>query len=141
MTPPASVPPLAPDELVSSSGERQVLETFLDLYRDILARKLAGLSDEQICQRRVRSQTTLGGLIKDLAAVEREWFQAVLAGCVEDEPGAPPSDDGWTLSSSDTAQTLLARYERARADSRRIAAGFSLDHCVPHPRLGQVSLR
>jgi hypothetical protein len=30
------VPPLAPDELVSTGGERQVLEAFLDLYRDIL---------------------------------------------------------------------------------------------------------
>jgi uncharacterized damage-inducible protein DinB len=141
MTPPAPVPPLAPDELVSTSGERQVLETFLDLYRDILTRKLAGLSDEQIRQRHVPSRTTLGGLIKHLAAVEREWFQAVLAGRVEDEPGAPPPGDGWTLSIRDTAQTLLAGYERACADSRRIAAGFSLDHCVPHPRLGQVSLR
>jgi hypothetical protein len=83
-----AVPPLAPDELVSTSGERQVLETFLDLYRD-----------------------------------------------------APSPGHGWTLSSSDTAETLLAGYEQACADSRRAAAGLSLDHCVQHPRLGQVSLR
>jgi hypothetical protein len=37
MSPPGPVPPLAPDELVSASGERQLLETFLDLYRDILS--------------------------------------------------------------------------------------------------------
>ena len=41
MTLPTPVPPLAPDELVSTGGERQVLEAFLDLYRDILKRKLA----------------------------------------------------------------------------------------------------
>jgi hypothetical protein len=58
------VPPLAPDELVSTGGERQVLEAFLDLYRDILKRKLAGLSDQQIRQRHVPSQTTLGGLVQ-----------------------------------------------------------------------------
>lgn len=141
MNPPKPVPALAPDELVSTSGERQVLETFLDLYRDILTRKLAGLSDEQVRQRHVRSQTTLGGLAKHLTAVEREWFQAVLAGRSEDELGAPPSGHGWTLDSSDTAETLLAGYEQACADSRRAAAGLSLDHCVPHPRLGRVSLR
>jgi uncharacterized damage-inducible protein DinB len=141
MASPTPVPPLAPDELVSTSGERQVLEAFLDLYRDILKRKLTGLSDEQIRQRHVRSQTTLGGLAKHLAAVEREWFQVVLAGRPEDEPGAPPPAGGWTLSSHDTAETLLAGYERACADSRRAAAGLSLDHCVPHPRMGQVSLR
>jgi uncharacterized damage-inducible protein DinB len=135
------IPPLAPDELVSTNGERQVLETFLDLYRDILKRKLTGLSDEQIRQRHVRSQTTLGGLAKHLTAVEREWFQAVLAGRSEDELGPPLPGNGWTLSSSDTAETLLAGYEQACADSRRAAAGLSLDHCVPHLRMGQVSLR
>jgi uncharacterized damage-inducible protein DinB len=141
MTSPGPVPPLAPDELVSTSGERQVLEAFLDLYRNILKRKLAGLSDQQIRRRHVPSQTTLGGLVKHLAAVEREWFQVVLAGRPEDGPGAPPSDVGWTLSSDDTAGSLLAGYERACAASRRIASGFSLDDRVPHPRMGQVSLR
>jgi uncharacterized damage-inducible protein DinB len=136
-----AVPPLAPDELVGTSGERQVLETFLDLYRHILMRKLTGLSDEQVRQRHVRSQTTLGGLAKHLTAVEREWFQAVLAGRSEDDLGAPSPGNGWTLDSSDTAEALLAGYVQACADSRQAAAGLSLDHCVQHPRLGQVSLR
>ena len=141
MTPPNPLPPLAPDELVSTWRSPLVLETFLDLYRDILKRKLAGLSDEQIRQRHVRSQTTLGGLAKHLTAVEREWFQAVLAGRSEDELGPRPPGDGWTLNSSDTAETLLAGYEQACAGSRRAAAGLPLDHRVPHPRLGHVSLR
>ena len=34
--------------LVGTSGEREVPEAFLDPYRDILRRKLTGLSDEQI---------------------------------------------------------------------------------------------
>jgi uncharacterized damage-inducible protein DinB len=140
MTSPGPVPPLAPDELVGTGDERQVLETFLDLYREILSRKLAGLSDQEIRQRHVPSQTTLGGLVKHLSAVERDWFQVVLAGRTEDPPSASP-DGGWTLSSDDTAGSLLARYDKACAASRRIAADFSLDDCVPHPRLGQVSLR
>ncbi len=141
MTSPSPSPPLAPDELVSSSGERRVLEVFLDLYRDILKRKLAGLSDQQIRQRHVPSQTTLGGIVKHLAAVEREWFQVVLAGRGEDELGAPAPDDGWTLSSDDTAESLLAGYERACAASREAASRLSLDDSVSHPRLGRVSLR
>ena len=63
MTSPGPVPPPAPDELVSTGDERQVLETFPDLYRDILKRKLAGLPDQQIRQRHVPSRTTLGGLV------------------------------------------------------------------------------
>ena len=74
MGPSGPVPPLAPDELVSTSGERQVLEA-------------------------------------------------------------------WTLAGDNTAETLLAGYERACAASRQVASGFSLDDCVPHPRMGQVSLR
>ena len=141
MSPPGPVPPLAPDELVSTSAERQMLETFLDLYRDILKRKLTGLSDQQIRQRHVPSATTLGGLAKHLAAVEREWFQVVLARRPAEELDAPLPDDGWALASDDTAEQLLAGYERACAASRQVAAGFLLDDSVPHPRMGQVSLR
>jgi uncharacterized damage-inducible protein DinB len=141
MSPSGPVPPLAPDELVSASGERQVLEAFLDLYRDIMKRKLAGLSDQQIRQRHVPSATTLGGLVKHLAAVEREWFQVVLAGRSAEDLDAPAQDDGWTLAGDDTAESLLAGYERACAASRQAASGFSLDDRVPHPRMGQVSLR
>ena len=135
MAPPSQVPPLAPDELVSTRGERQVLEAFLDLYRDLLKRKLAGLSDQQVRQRHVPSQTTLGGLVKHLAAVEREWFQVVLAGGPEDALGPRPGD-GWTLNSDDTAESLLAGYERACVSSRQAASGFSLDDCAS----GQTAL-
>jgi uncharacterized damage-inducible protein DinB len=141
VAPLSPVPPLAPDELVSTGGERQVLEAFLDLYRDILKRKLAGLSDQQVRQRHVPSQTTLGGLVKHLTAVEREWFQLVLAGRPEDGLGPPPAGGGWTLSSDDTAESLLAGYERACAASRQAASGFSLEDCVRHARMRQVSLR
>lgn len=137
MTSSGPTPPLAPDELVSTGDERQVLETFLDLYRDILKRKLAALSDEEIRQRHVPSQTTLGGLVKHLTAVELEWFQVVLG----ERPDASAPDDSWVLTSDDTAASLLAGYERACEASRRIASDFSLDDCVPHPRLGRVSLR
>jgi uncharacterized damage-inducible protein DinB len=139
--PSGPVPPLAPDELVSTSGERQVLEAFLDMYRDILRRKLSGLSGHQIRARHVPSQTTLGGLVKHLAAVEREWFQVVLAGRSAAELDAPLPADSWVLASDDTAENLVAGYERACAASRQVASGFSLDDRVPHSRLGQVSLR
>lgn len=141
MAPPRPDPPLAPDELVSTGGEREVLETFLDLYRAILMRKLAGLTEEQIRRRHLPSRTTLGGLVKHLARVEREWFQVVLAGTPEDERELANAGDGWTLGSADTLESLLAGYERACAASRQAAARFALDDLVPHPRMGEVSLR
>jgi hypothetical protein len=83
-------PPLFPDELVAGAGERAVLETFLDLYRDAIVRKLGGVSEEDARRRLVGSATTLGGIVKHLRWVELEWFQRVLAGrSTEDLPPVP----------------------------------------------------
>jgi uncharacterized damage-inducible protein DinB len=140
ITCPVSNPPLAPDEQVSAGNEREVLETFLDLYRSILKRKVAGLSEEQLRARHVSSGTTLAGLVKHVAVVEREWFQGVLGGRSAEDL-ALPDGDGWVVTDADTGESLLADYDRACAESRQLAAGLPLDRTAPHPRLGRVSLR
>ncbi|WIX98941.1 DinB family protein [Amycolatopsis mongoliensis] len=133
-------PPLTPDEQVAAGGEREVLETFLDLYRGIVVRKVAGLSAEAACRRLVPSPTTLAGLVRHLASVEREWFLGVLDGRPAAEAGVR-DDDGWTVDAVTDVDDLVADYERACAESRRVAARFALDDTVPMPRLGRVSLR
>lgn len=130
-------PPLAPDEQVAAGGEREVLETFLDLYRAIVVRKVAGLSAEAARRRLVPSSTTIAGLVRHLASVEREWFGGVLA----ERPVAGAAGDGWNVDDVTDVETLVADYERACAESRRVAARFALDDTVPMPRLGRVSLR
>ncbi|MGC9669477.1 DinB family protein [Planosporangium sp. 12N6] len=134
-------PPLAPDELVSTGSEREVLEAFLDLYRTVVRRKLTGVNDDRVRQRLVPSSTTLAGIAKHLAAVEREWFQETLAQRPSDRSGVPSGGSEWRVGSDETIAGLLADYEDACAQSRRTAARFGLDDRVPHPRLGQVSLR
>ncbi|HEY2668942.1 MAG TPA: DinB family protein [Rugosimonospora sp.] len=141
MTTPQPDPPLTADELVSTGGEREVLEAFLDLYRGVVGRKLMGVSIEQARRRLVPSTTTLAGLVKHLAAVEREWFQLTLARRSYDEIGGVPQDDGWTVGAQETVADLVAEYERACTQSRQVASGFALEDSVPHPRLGRVSLR
>ncbi|MEV0562382.1 DinB family protein [Dactylosporangium sp. NPDC050588] len=147
-------PPLAPDELVSAAGERDVLETFLDLYRDIVVRKVSGLSTVDASRRLVPSRTTLAGLVRHLTGVEREWFHGVLGG--RPAPGgdrASPaaqgtsgvaqdgSSDSWDVPGGASVESLVADYRAACATSREICAGFALDDTVPSPRLGRVSLR
>jgi Protein of unknown function (DUF664) len=141
MTTNAPEPPLAPDEMVSTAGERDVLETFLDLYREIIRRKMAGVSEADLRRRLVPSQTTLAGIIKHLTGVEREWFQLGLAQRSVDEAGGIPENDGWLVGSAETADSLITDYDRACAASREIAAKFGLDEAAPHSRLGHVSLR
>jgi Protein of unknown function (DUF664) len=72
-------PPLPDEDLVSTAGEREVLEMFLDHHRQALSSKLRGLSEEDARRRLVPSLTTLIGLAEHAAAVERNWFQHQLA--------------------------------------------------------------
>ncbi|GIG91580.1 DinB family protein [Plantactinospora endophytica] len=136
-------PPLAFEEKVATAGERAVWEAFLDCQRRELTEKIAGVSDEDARRRLVPSLTTLGGLLKHLSVVERSWFQRRLA---QREPAeiagwVDGGDPSWTLGPDDTVESLLAEYSEACAESRRVAAELALDYSVPHPRLGQVSLR
>jgi hypothetical protein len=146
VAPPEPDPPLFPDELVANAGERAVLETFLDLYRDAIVRKVGGVADDDARRRLVGSATTLGGIVKHLRWVELEWFQRVLARRSPDDlppvPGAGTDPDAeFRLEPGDTVERLLAEYEEACAWSRATAAGYALDDVAPHFRMGEVSLR
>jgi hypothetical protein len=134
-------PPLSRDERVSTAGEREVLEAFLDMYRDIIVSKMTGVAAEAARRRLVPSATTLAGVVRHLASVEREWFGSVLDQRPASEVGVRVADDGWGVDSSDEVDGLVADYQRACAESRRVAGRFTLDDTVPMPRLGRVSLR
>jgi hypothetical protein len=129
--------------LARTGDERVVLESFLDFHRAIVLRKVRGLSDADASRRLVPSLTTLAGLLKHLALVEGNWVPRLFA----PEPGdvyitsEEEAEASFTLEPADTVETLAARYEAACARSRAIAARFDLDHVVPHPQLGEVSLR
>ncbi|MBM0276709.1 DinB family protein [Micromonospora sp. STR1s_6] len=120
-----------------------MLESFLDFHRAVLLRKLRGLSDADVRRRLVPTATTLAGLVKHLTVVERNWFPTLLA----PEPGdvyLTSEEDAlasFTLTDQDTVAGLVDGYERACARSRAVAASLDLDHVVPHPQLGEVSLR
>ncbi|MEU6426279.1 DinB family protein [Microbispora sp. NPDC046973] len=141
----ASLPSSEPAQAVvraATGGERQVLEAFLDLLRAMVVRKAQGLSEQDVRRRHVPSATTLAGLVRHLTVVERNWFARVLA---QDPAIAPPSekdaDRSFAVGDDDTIESLIAAYEQACAESRRIAARFPLDHEVPHEQVASLSLR
>jgi hypothetical protein len=133
-------PPTPPDVLVVTGTEREVLEGFLELYRGILPGKLAGLGEDDARRSLVPSRTTLIGLVKHLASVEREWFGMVLGRRSAQEVGIS-AGDGWVVGPEDTVPDVLNDYRRACAESRTVAAGLGLEDTVPHAQLGSVSLR
>jgi len=116
---------------------------FLEYHREALSGKLRGLSEEDVRRRLVPSLTTLLGLVSHAAAVERNWFQHYLDGKPREEiaGNARGDDPSWDVGAEKTIDGVIAEYESACAASRQIAAGFALDHTVPHDQLGQVSLR
>jgi uncharacterized damage-inducible protein DinB len=141
MTIPASPP--AADQADSPGSERQVLEAFLDFHRQVLVSKVDGISENEARHRRVPSKTTLAGLIKHMIGVERGWFQEVLAGRKPEDigPNVGGDDESWDLAENETVSSLIREYEQTCEQSRQTAARFALDHAVPEPDMGQVSLR
>jgi uncharacterized damage-inducible protein DinB len=130
-----------------SADERVTLNGFLDYYRATILTKIDGLTDEQARTRFVGSDTTLLGLVRHLAEVERNWFRRRLRG--EDAPPlyyseADPDGDfhpglDWTIAEAVTT------YEQECAVSRVIVADTAtLDEVTVVPIRGYdapVSLR
>lgn len=117
------------------------MEAFLDDYRDIVVRKVSGLSDADARRRLVTSQTTVGGLVKHLRWVEYGWFDQLLQERVDDNRRKHERSWEFEFLPEESLDTLIAEYRAQCEQSRRIAARFPLDHTVPHVRLGQLSLR
>jgi len=127
------------------ANERDMLCSFLDWYRQTLAVKCEGLTDEQLKERAVPpSPLSLLGLVRHMAEVERVWFRQVLSG--EEAPpyywDDTPDRDFQDLDSVSVQQAFAnwqAEIEHARA---AVAAYSSLDDVGAGTRHGQkVTLR
>jgi uncharacterized damage-inducible protein DinB len=122
-------------------GERAMLESFLDDYRDIVVRKASGLSDADARRRLVASHTTVGGLIKHLRWAEYGWFDQLLQERINDNRRTHDRFWEFDFLPGESLATLITKYQTQCEESRRIATRYALDHTVPHVRLGRVSLR
>ena len=117
-----------------AAPERETLAAFLDYHRATLLQKVAGLDDEALRRRLVPSQTTLLGMVKHLAYVERWWFQQVFAGReMEDVWSEDDPDADWRIEPGETTGEILALYEREVAISRETAASAGLGDVARMP--------
>jgi uncharacterized damage-inducible protein DinB len=122
--------------------ERVTLESFLDDYRDIVVRKVSGLSDDDARRRLVPSSTTVAGLVKHLRWAEYGWFDQFLQGKSDDNRRAHERSWEFEIGAEESLPTLITEYQAQCEQSRRIAAEYPLEHTLPHGRLGTtVSLR
>ncbi|MFF3992029.1 DinB family protein [Streptomyces cyaneofuscatus] len=96
-----------------TGGEKESLHTSLDLHRDAVLWKLAGLDDEQVRRPMTPTGTNLLGLVKHLAAVEYGWFCSTFGR--ETEPfWFDPATEDMAAGPGETTADILAFYARAR---------------------------
>jgi Protein of unknown function (DUF664) len=121
------------------TGERADLLTMLGKARHFLRYTTRDLTDEQARQRTTASELTLGGLIKHVTAVERNWAGFIVSG-----PSAAPDfsnlteadyaewADGFRLLPDETLAGVLADYEDAASHTDELVATLP-DLDVSHP--------
>ena len=121
---------------------RAQLEAFLDEHREALDRCLDGLTEEQARRSLVPSLTTLLGLVKHAAFVERVWFDEAITCRPRAEIGIPETvDESFTLDDDDTIASVVQAHREACEASRRATADLDLDDLVHGNRRGPLPLR
>jgi uncharacterized damage-inducible protein DinB len=123
-------------------SEREQLEGFVDDARAAVLALVEGVTEEQARARLVASKTTLLGLLKHAAFVERVWFEVSLAGATRAELGLPDNPDpSFDLTPADSIESASADFRSACERSRVIAARYTLDDLVLHNRRSPLTLR
>lgn len=136
-----AVSSLTPDDVISQPARAQ-FEAFLDQHRAMLEACLDGLTEEQARRSLVRSRTTLLGLVKHAAFVEKVWFDEAVTGRSRAEIGIPATpDESFILGGQDTIDSIRDAYRQACEASRQAASGLDLDDVVRGNRRGPLPLR
>jgi uncharacterized damage-inducible protein DinB len=141
---PAHVVPHRRIDVPFAGDEKPMLSAFLDRYRETILWKLEGLTKEQASARLVPSATTLLGIVKHLAYVERAWFPIYFAGEPASYPWAedePDQDIDFRVEPTDTIESARALYQQEIARSREIVADALLDDLSKEQDRGPRSLR
>lgn len=121
---------------------REQFDVFVDEHRTRLAGALDGLTDAEARASLVPSKTTLLGLVKHAAFVERVWFDEAFTGRSRAEIGIPSTpDESFDLDDDDTVASVREEYATACSASRRAAAGRDLDDVLTGNRRGPLPLR
>jgi uncharacterized damage-inducible protein DinB len=121
---PGSVPPVA--------DERTGLLAYLAQQRYVIRIAAYGLTDAQARATPTTSSLSVGGLIKHVAHVERDWINTVLQ---RSEGSADAYMTSFHLESDETLADVLAAYDEvARTTEAVIAAIPDLAQAVPVPK-------
>ncbi|MCA1187035.1 MULTISPECIES: DUF664 domain-containing protein [unclassified Saccharopolyspora] len=116
---------------MTGTDERTDLLGLLGEQRHALLITVRGLSDAAAARRTTASDLTLGGLLKHLAAVEREWTR-VLRSRPDPEQLGGADPDSLRMGPDDALADLIDDYRQAAEDTDRAVAELP-DLGVPLP--------
>jgi uncharacterized damage-inducible protein DinB len=130
-----------PGDTTTLTGERADLLATLAKARHFLRFTTRDLTDEQARQRTTASELTLGGLIKHVTAVERNWATFIVHGPSASPDFAAMTEDDYKARSeefrllpSETLAGVLAEYEAAARETDELVVtlpDFDADHPLP----------
>src|SRR6202451_2954114 len=125
-----SLPATFAEDVINQPARAQ-FEAFLNEHRSQLNRCLDGLTEEQARQSLVPSETTLLGLVKHAAFVEKVWFDEAVTCRSRAEIGIPGTpDESFILHDGDTIATVRQAHREACESSRRATSALGLEDLV-----------
>ena len=117
---------------------KDTLLTLLDNNRAVVLWKLHGLSLEEASRPGVGSGTSLLGLAKHLAFVERWWFDDFFAGNAVDYPWSEEDPDAdFQIEEGETIDDVISLYAEAVVRSNELVAEAQMDDLSVGSRGGE----
>ena len=126
-----------PGNVAPVANEREGLMAYLAQQRLVIRTAAYGLTDDQARQTPTVSSLSVGGLIKHVSAVERNWMDIVLQrpSSASSPDGEEAYENGFRLLPDETLQQILDEYEEtARQTTDIIDRIADLDQPVPVPK-------
>jgi uncharacterized damage-inducible protein DinB len=119
------------------TGERADLLAMLAKNRHFLRFTARGLTDEQAAQRTTASALCIGGIIKHVALVERQWTRFIVEGpsvMAFDPAAAQAWTDQFRMLDGETLAGLTEQYEQVAAETDELVLSLpDLDATQPLP--------
>lgn len=111
----------------TTESEIELLNGYLNAYRGAIRWKVEGLSRDEATRSMVPSGTSLLGIVKHMAQVERFWFQHVIEGRAIE---SPPEGDEFRALEGETIEEIVAAHAVECATSQTILANHELTETV-----------
>ena len=121
-----------PGQPYPHADEKDLLLAFVRQQRDGVRNAAFGLTEEQARLTPTAGDLSIGGLVKHVAAMERQW---IAMACLEELPASQGDYlDGFRLVDGETLEGAVAELDAAGAATEVAVAGLDLDAAVPVPR-------